>query len=309
MKRKLVKQAGQAVTITLPIQWIREHNLKAGDEIDIQENEKNLILQTENKTSQGKVTIDGRNFKRIRMTYHFLNAAYTKGIDEVTFLSKKCFIDLQQQMGYAVIQQKGEEHTMQDISGTATEKIDDIFKRVFQMVITNYEKAMKDIFNEQKENHESIRQSDVEINKFTNFLERAIMKQTYADAATGKILFAFAFSLERIGDTILRLWRPIINYKSARQWVKNNKEAKELSTTTQTMLEKAFLLYYNPTAKVIEETIQLREKAREQGKTLLEKGKAVEFVMHTLKIAEDAYDLTQLSLMKSMEGNSKKVYK
>ena len=44
MKRKLVKQGGTALTVSLPAKWARKYNLKAGDEVEGEEEDWTLIV-------------------------------------------------------------------------------------------------------------------------------------------------------------------------------------------------------------------------------------------------------------------------
>ena len=44
MKRKIIKQGHNTLTVTLPSDWVKKLNLKSGDEIDVLENENSLIL-------------------------------------------------------------------------------------------------------------------------------------------------------------------------------------------------------------------------------------------------------------------------
>src|SRR3989344_5348913 len=47
MKRKLVRQGGSAMTITLPSDWVKRFKLEGGDEIDLEEQQGKLIISTE----------------------------------------------------------------------------------------------------------------------------------------------------------------------------------------------------------------------------------------------------------------------
>jgi phosphate uptake regulator len=51
MKRKIIKQASQAYTITLPIEWIRKNNISEKSEVD---------LVVDQGTGEGLVVVEGR---------------------------------------------------------------------------------------------------------------------------------------------------------------------------------------------------------------------------------------------------------
>jgi phosphate uptake regulator len=47
MKRKVIKQGHNTLTITLPNKWASRFNLAAGDEIDLNEKDNGLFISTE----------------------------------------------------------------------------------------------------------------------------------------------------------------------------------------------------------------------------------------------------------------------
>ena len=47
MRRKLVKQGVNALTVTLPAKWIEKKGLKAGDEIDVVEEENKIEIYSD----------------------------------------------------------------------------------------------------------------------------------------------------------------------------------------------------------------------------------------------------------------------
>ena len=46
MKRKLIKQGSGGYTFYVPKQWVLHRGLKAGDEIDVVEKDKTLVVRT-----------------------------------------------------------------------------------------------------------------------------------------------------------------------------------------------------------------------------------------------------------------------
>src|SRR3990167_7040559 len=88
MRRKIIKQAGQAYTITLPIDWVRKHKLDAGSEIDLAVLEKSLVISTTSAVLGEKVTLDVKNWQG-RIIRNYIIALYAKGVDEITINSDK----------------------------------------------------------------------------------------------------------------------------------------------------------------------------------------------------------------------------
>jgi len=44
MKRKIIKQGHNTLTITLPSEWVKKLNLNAGDEIEVYERDSGLVI-------------------------------------------------------------------------------------------------------------------------------------------------------------------------------------------------------------------------------------------------------------------------
>lgn len=302
MKRKVIKQANQAFTITLPIDWVRQHRIDKNPEIDVIESGKSLIISSDNVVKGESVTIDASNWEEKGFNT-VISALYARGVDEITFISKeKICRDILSGisgrfLGYALVSQEAGRYTIKDISGTNFSNLDEIFKRVFQMIISFYNSAIEDIFGEERETLPRLDSRDVEVNRFCLYLERAINKMSYHDSINGRIIFTYSFDLEKISDEVHRLWRTNIKYK-----VKKTKFLKDLALMSKEALETAFDIYYNISTsnpKKVSELYKIRNKVRELSMSLA-KNDAVttRFIRHIVKIAEDAADLSHLALMK-----------
>ena len=297
MRRKLVKQAGQAVTVTLPIVWIRKNGLDPGDEVDLIDKGKSILIKSGKKTVTGSIDLDIKDFSR-RMKYVYINSAYALGVDEIDLDTEEGYYhDLSQNMGFALVSQKGDKSIIKDLGGVSPENMDEIFKRAFQMLMEFYDKAVDDIFGDSKENMRTLNKIDGEINKFTLFLQRSIMKLSYPSSTTGRIMFAYSFELEKIGDEILRLWRSSIETK-----IKKDSKIKDIVLLAREALQKSFEVYYQSSPKKIKELFELKDKTRLKFSKLKDiDSNTTMFLMHAVKIIEDSSDLIPLALMKKLK--------
>jgi phosphate uptake regulator len=305
MKRKLIKQANQAYTLTLPIEWVRENKLSEKSEVEVSIDGRNLIISNEG-TIKGKCTevdISGLNERNIS---RHINALYAGGVDEIKFISDGSICSssiverLNNTIGYALISKGDKGFTVRDIGGTGDSNLDEIFKRVFQMVISFYYSAIEDVFGDQKETISGLKARDREINKFCLYLQRAINKMSYPDPIRGRLLTTYSFELERIGDEIERWWRTNIKYR-----IKKTDKLKKLADTSVEGLGMAFDFYSNFDSKVAEKIYVLREKVRADSLKLPGlNGNSIRFVRHIVKIIEDAADLSHLTLMMNLYGES-----
>jgi len=293
MKRRLVKQANQAMTVTLPIGWIRENKLKAGDEIDLELCEKNIIIRTENKSSGGKANFDFQGFDR-RKSITYINSAYANGIDELEVKTELDIYNIiSQNIGYAIVGEHKCKYTIKDLSGGTTTDLRDIFKRVFQMLITFYESALKDVFYDHKADIQIVSSMDREINKYTFFLQRQIMKHAYDNQSVGRIMFAYSFWLEHLGDLISRLWLVQLTSKFSL-----NKIDESICALSMKSMHASFQAWYQFNDEIIDDLIagkaEIRKKIMRSGNSNPAKSM---FLNYALKIVEDCADLAHLAIM------------
>jgi len=303
MKRKIIKQANQAYTLTLPIDWVRQNNLdKKESEVEVNLADKNLIITNPREVSLKKAKIEVNNYGE-RMISRVVNAFYAKGVDELELVSKKDISSIlnkqfHENLGYALVSQEGDSYIIKDVGGSNYGELDEIFKRVFQMILLFYDSAIRDVFGVEKETLESNNSRDEEINKFCLYLERAISKMSYPDPINGRVLFAYSFALEKIGDEIHRLWRTNIKYK-----VKKTPALKELLELSNKGLSMAFESYYGHKPEMAEEIMKIRDRVREKSMNLLKlDATTARFVRHCVKIVEDAGDLSHLTLIRTLGG-------
>ncbi len=82
MKRRIIKQGHNTMTITLPSEWIKKLNLHPGHELEVFENSGSLIINGKQHNKLLTATIDITGFD-VPMIWRFFQAAYREGYDEI----------------------------------------------------------------------------------------------------------------------------------------------------------------------------------------------------------------------------------
>ncbi|MFH1682278.1 MAG: hypothetical protein ABIA37_00625 [Candidatus Woesearchaeota archaeon] len=82
MRRKLVKQGQNALTLTLPANWIKAKKLKAGDDVELEEKNQNIIVYRvgEAELSIKNITVQTNHRHQLRS---IIASAYKAGFDEI----------------------------------------------------------------------------------------------------------------------------------------------------------------------------------------------------------------------------------
>lgn len=82
MKRKIIKQGHNTLTITLPSDWAKKLNVNAGDELDVFEQSGALVIngKQHNGLKNTAINIDGFS---VPMLWRFFQSAYREGYSEI----------------------------------------------------------------------------------------------------------------------------------------------------------------------------------------------------------------------------------
>ncbi|MGV8152277.1 MAG: AbrB/MazE/SpoVT family DNA-binding domain-containing protein [Candidatus Nanoarchaeia archaeon] len=95
MKRKIIRQGHNTLTITLPSEWAKKLNLNAGDEIELNESNSSLIING-HENGKDKVSVINIADFTIPLLWRFFQSAYRAGATEIKIVfdsSKKNYED------------------------------------------------------------------------------------------------------------------------------------------------------------------------------------------------------------------------
>ena len=85
MKRKIIKQGHNTLTITLPSKWVKKLNINERDEIDVNEENNNLIISAKENNEEKKASFDITGFT-IPLFWRYFQSAYRAGCDEIKIM-------------------------------------------------------------------------------------------------------------------------------------------------------------------------------------------------------------------------------
>ena len=85
MERRLVKQGRNALTVTLPADWLRRRGLKAGDPVYLSEREQEIAVNASLRRATKETEVDARG-PEPTLVWHLINAKYIAGYDTITIL-------------------------------------------------------------------------------------------------------------------------------------------------------------------------------------------------------------------------------
>lgn len=146
MKRKLVQHGQTSIIVSLPIDWVRENNLKPGNIVEIQKTSDALLITKEKEQITKQYTIKADIIDRSTLYLLLLNL-YRKGYQEINISFKeKKIIDYEREkkediavkvnhwlprfLGWEIISQDKNSIIIKDVAATVREDPDILLKRI-----------------------------------------------------------------------------------------------------------------------------------------------------------------------------------
>lgn len=324
MRRRLIRQGHDTLTVTLPKDWVSKHNLSRGDELEILEQNGNLILSSDKRVDTiKKITIDVTNLTN-PMIWRYFMAAYRTGYDEIKFtfndpkktyeivLSSTRFLETKNEylkkpikltiieilqdmthrfIGTEIIEQKDDYCIIKDVSEPTEKEFENSIRRIFTLITGMAEDNILLLEKKDERIRSNIDVSDINIDRFTDYCLRILNKHRHKrDYLETAGLYSTILLLEFIGDEYRKM--ALHSQKLHRK----NKSVIDLSKKTNELLE----LYYNFFYKFEDKkAIEIHEKERKlhielsKSFSYLEK-EEIEIVFHLKRIKRFLIDLILL---------------
>ena len=264
MKRKLIRQGKVGYTIYLPKKWVDRYGLKIGDEIDVVESGKALVLSTP-KAIEGKkearVSIDDPS----KFMGRLVHTPYRFGYNEVEIrysdisAVKKIQHYLDQLLGFEIVEQGANHMRIEMVAKEQETEFDKMLRRVLFMTLDMARELAAAAEKNDKENLKEIAAREAMSNRLTNFCERLLNKHGYTDARKAGFMYCTVWALEQVADDIRDICKALINTKKASNTIMHI--LKQLSIYVESF---TILFYKHP----YDEIWMFREKYYELNKRL-----------------------------------------
>jgi antitoxin component of MazEF toxin-antitoxin module len=275
MKRKIIKQGHNTLTVTLPSEWVKKLNLNAGDELDLNENSGSLIINGKQNNEFKKTVIDITGLS-IPMLWRFFQAAYREGHDEIKLVydthkkdyqgaydfyasqfeytkmgeppRKKPALDMIQEMvnrfiGVEIIDHGEGYCIIREMGDVSSKEFDNSLRRIFLLLEDLFDTTINII----KKNEtgeigvcKTLHTMDLNIDRFIDYCCRINNKINDSSFQKNKpIMFSTLFLLELLGDEFKYLGRHLAQSK------KKVDEVVPFAETIKEHFEMYYHLFYN----------------------------------------------------------------
>lgn len=269
MRRKIIKQGHNTLTLTLPSEWAKRFNLHAGNEVEMFEKENGLFVTTDKNKEhkRAEITITGME---IPIIWKYFMAVYREGYDEVLvkfdpamriespfkFLTqhktdakyrkdsseKKSIIEVLPKfvsrfIGFEIVEHGKDSVLIKEMGDLTAKEFENSLRRVFLILQQMFEEMIEAIETEKPETLEHIHDIDINLDKFQDYCIRILNRVGNVELKKTHSLFAILFFLELIGDEFKNIAQHVL-YDFKKQ------KLKELLPVAKSIQEQ-FNIYYS----------------------------------------------------------------
>ena len=180
MKRRIIKQK-TAYTLTLPISWIRDHNLEGKDEVEVEEEHDVLVIKTQKKSKTETIAIQ---LEQGTAEYYriMVENLYLKGYDvlDITYKDEKAFQIIQQivsnLIGFEVVNQAENSCVIAETAQSSPEQFTTLLNRCFNIITFTQDTIKQDLSTTTFPHFAKIDGLTKDARRFLLFCTRAIHK-------------------------------------------------------------------------------------------------------------------------------------
>lgn len=282
MRRRIIKQGHSTHTITLPAKWIKKYNFKAGDEVEMEEQGRNLIISSDKGYASSKAKINVDSLPQ-SLLYRTIIALYKKGHDEIELRFENpvtkdrsnkdinvldCIHKtVDQLIGVEIIKNTEKSCLIKQLSAIEEAEFDNVIRRIFLLI-----KSMSSdvLCNLGKHNFDALSQAEFQhntIERFVNFCLRLLNKRGHVDFDKTSLYYYLIFQLEEITDVY-----KFIASDARKNAPKFSKDALKIFESTNESFNHFYDLFYNYNNKKVTKLINLRREIWKKIKELEKKG-------------------------------------
>lgn len=285
MKRKVIKQGHNTLTITLPAEWTKRLNLEAGKEIDIEERDNGLFISTQKngKQKRAEFNIDGMDIPTI---WKYFMAVYREGCDEVVvhFNPKTQFespykfhsqhrLDLKYKktrekitvleamqsfvnrfIDFEIVEHGKDYVVIKEMGELTSKEFDNSLRRIFLLIQQMTEETLEAIKTNNPKILSHTHDVDINLDKFHDYCVRILNRVSNKEPKKTSLLFSTLFLLELIGDEYKVLSHHLLHDFSVKTSLHN---IEFLAEKTKSQIDTFYDLYYKFDIKKLQTLSQI----------------------------------------------------
>jgi phosphate uptake regulator len=235
MRRRVIKQGHNTLTVTLPSDWTKKHKISPGDELELDEKPQGLFLTTEKKLKENARADFDITDMDIPTIWKYFMAVYREGYDEVKvyfdsmktldfpykfithhrtspkatkqskeFKKRSVTTSLQgfvdRFIGYEIVEHGKDYILIKDLGGITSKEFDNSLRRVFLLIQQMAEETLEALTTGDTSLLDSIHDIDINLDKFHDYCIRVLNKIGNKDPEKKSLYFTTLYLIEMMGD-------------------------------------------------------------------------------------------------------------
>jgi phosphate uptake regulator len=188
IKRKVILHGPSTLTVSLPSKWVKAHNIRKGDELNVDEVGNLLNVYTGDEhllTKRIKVDFSELDNQSVRI---ILSVLHKSGYDEieVAFKDPSILSILQERInsrliGFEIIEQRGNMCIIKNVSGDHVSEMNALMRRAFLVTLSMANSSLEALRAGERDKLKEILVLEETNNKLVNYCQRLILKKPYSD--------------------------------------------------------------------------------------------------------------------------------
>jgi phosphate uptake regulator len=212
MKRKLIQLSTNTLVVSLPSTYTKKFGLIKGDEVNIEENERDLIISNDkSRKLEGNVTVNIPNAKNFLR--RVVDNPYRLGFEEATFHYPDSEIysliqkEVSNLIGFEIVEQGKNYCKVKSLSKGIDDEFESSIHRLIRITIQMMQDVLESLENKDFESLSSIEKVENQNNKFAHFGKRMINLRGYKDTRKITLIYRTICLFEEVGDDLRDICR------------------------------------------------------------------------------------------------------
>ena len=221
MRRKLIQLAGKTLVISLPSVWARKHGLEKGEEIEVSERGRSLVVEPTkpDRGSTAKVDVSGLNAS---LVWHAIVSRYIMGFAEIEVSFTQGNISdprsgstvaveqaiertLEVMIGMEIIRNTKRTITIREVSSTTAEEYPALLRKVWLMVLTLIEDGTAGLEKNDQAAFKNALRLERNINRLSLYALRMLHMGVAPEVSNALVEGRMLQALEIMGDALAAL--------------------------------------------------------------------------------------------------------
>lgn len=272
MKRKIIRQGHNTLTITLPSEWTKKLNLEAGNEIELVEKSEGMLLTAEKSNGKLKKAEINLGEMDLPTIWKYFMAVYREGYDEVLvkfnpelkvdspykfFAQHKLDIKYGKEskkkgaleflyelvnrfIGFEIVDYGKDFVLIKDMSEPTYKEFDNSLRRVLLLVQQMSDETSIAIKTNKPKILSHIHDVDINLDKFHDYCVRVLNKKGNGETRKNSILFSILYLLELVGDEFKTVSHHLVNDFPKTDW----KNVIDVSESIKQQIDLLYDLFY-----------------------------------------------------------------